>query len=64
VAEGERLFREIARQYPKSDTEPEAVYWARVSKDKAALDGSALAGSAREWSERYPESSGPNKALV
>ena len=63
-AESERLFREIAQQFPKSDAAPEALYWAGVSKYKASHDPAPLADAARQLKQRYPESSWAKKASV
>ena len=62
--EAEQLFREIARQYPKSDAAPEAVYWAGVSQYKVTHNPAPLAAAARELKERYPERSWAKKASV
>ena len=63
-AESERLFREVAQQFPKSDAAPEALYWAGVSKYKASHDPTPLADAARQLKQRYPESSWAKKASV
>lgn len=63
-AESERLYREVAQEFPKSESAPEALYWAGVSKYKASHDPAPLAETARALKERYPESSWTKKASV
>jgi len=63
-AEAERLYREIAEKYPKSEVAPAALYWAGVSKYKATNDPAPLKQADRELKERYPESSWTKKASV
>ena len=63
-AESERLYREIAQQFPKSESAPEALYWAGVSKYKASHDPVALKETAKAFSTRYKDSSWAKKASI
>jgi hypothetical protein len=60
----ERHFRAVARDYPESDSAPEAVYWAGVSKYKATQDPAALGETARQLGDRYSGSTWAKKASV
>jgi hypothetical protein len=63
-ATAERLFREATERYPQTDAAPEAIYWAGVSKYRAANDPGALKQTAAALSERYPASIWTKKAAV
>ena len=63
-SEAERRFRDVVNRYPKSEAAPEALYWAGVARYKASADPSALADTARQFQERYQESSWAKKASV
>ena len=63
-SEAERRFREVVDRFPNSDAAAEALYWAGVSRFKAANDGSALAETAREFTQKYQDSSWAKKASV
>ena len=60
----ERLFRETAGKYPRTDAAPEALYWAGVAKYRASNDPAALKETAVLISSQYPESSWAKKASV
>jgi hypothetical protein len=60
----ERLFREATERYPQTDAAPEAIYWAGVSKYRAANDPGALKQTAAALSEWYPASTWTKKAAV
>lgn len=62
--EAERRFREVVDTYPNSEAAPEALYWAGVSRYKTTGDGSTLAETARQFSERYVGTSWAKKASV
>jgi TolA-binding protein len=62
--EAERWFRDIVARYPSSDTAPEALYWAGVSKYKASNDPAPLKETAQAFESRYRESSWAKKASV
>jgi len=62
--EAERLYREVAEKYPKSEVAAEALYWAGVAKYKATNDPSPLKQADRDLKERYPDSSWAKKASV
>ena len=63
-AEAQERFRRIVQQFPKSDAAPEALYWAGVAKYKASGDAGALADTARQFKEKYPESVWAKKSSV
>ena len=63
-AEAERAFREVVDRHPQSDAAAEALYWAGVSKYKASGDASALADTARAFSERYTDSTWAKKSSI
>jgi len=60
----ERQFREIVERHPSSDAGAEALYWAGVSRYKGTGDAAALADTARDFSERFQETSWAKKASV
>jgi TolA-binding protein len=62
--EAERFFRSVVDKYPNTDAAPEALYWAGVSRYKAANDASALGETARAFSTRYTDTSWAKKASV
>jgi len=62
--EAERWFRDVVARYPDSDTAPEALYWAGVSKYKASNDPARLKETAKAFQSQYPESSWAKKASV
>jgi TolA-binding protein len=51
-------------KYRKTETAPEALYWAGVAHYKATGDASALADTSRQFRERYQDSSWAKKASV
>ena len=63
-AEAETSFRELVKQFPKSDPAPEALYWAGVAKYKGSGDASVLAETARLLEKQYPASTWAKKASV
>ena len=63
-ADAERRFREIVERFPSSDSAPEALYWAGVSRYKATNDAAALAQTAEAFTKRYQESTWAKKASV
>jgi Tetratricopeptide repeat/Thioredoxin-like domain len=62
--EAERRFREVVDRYPRTESAPEALYWAGVSRYKGKGDASALAETARAFSRHYQDSSWAKKASV
>jgi len=62
--EAERWFRAVLNEHPQTETAPEALYWAGVSRYKASGDASALADTAAQFSQRYRDSSWAKKASV
>ena len=63
-ADAERHYRAVVERYPQSDAAAEALYWAGVSKYKANGDASALADTARAFSERYTDTPWAKKSSV
>ena len=62
--EAERHFREVVDRYPESDTAPEALYWAGVSRYRATGDPSALAETAAAFGKQYTDSTWAKKASI
>lgn len=63
-ADAERWYREVVEKSPQTETAPEALYWAGVSKYKATNDAAALAETASQFANRYQTSSWAKKASV
>jgi TolA-binding protein len=63
-ADAERWYRDVVDKYPESETAPEALYWAGVSKYKGSDDPAALADTASRFANRYQTSSWAKKASV
>ena len=59
-----RWFQQVLDTYPTSDAAAEALYWTGVSRYKANNDASALAETARQFTERYQNSPWAKKASV
>jgi hypothetical protein len=62
--EAEKRFRNVAREYGRSAVAPEALYWAGVSKYKAANDAGALKETAEKLQSQYGDSVWTKKASV
>jgi hypothetical protein len=62
--EAEREFNKLVETRPDSDAAAEALYWAGVSRYKATNDATALRDTARQFRERYLDSSWAKKASV
>ena len=62
--DAESRFAQVVEQFPNADAAPEAQYWKGVSRYKATGDASALAATAREFAERYRDTSWAKKASV
>ncbi len=62
--DAERLFREAAERFPKSDAAAEAIYWAGVARYKRTGDASALHETGKILRERYPQSVWAKKGSV
>jgi hypothetical protein len=56
-SEAERWFRQIMDKYPNSDMAPEAMYWAGVSRYKASNDHNVLGETAKQFQNRYSNTS-------
>ena len=63
-ADAERRYRALVDRFPNTETAPEALYWAGVSKYKGTNDPTALRETARAFGERYQESSWAKKSSV
>ena len=63
-ADAEHRYRDIVEKYPDTETAPEALYWAGVSKYKNTNDPAALGDTARAFGERYQDSSWAKKSSV
>jgi hypothetical protein len=63
-ADAERRFREVLDRHAESEAAAEAQYWAGVSHYKATNDASALADTARAFTERYRDTPWAKKASV
>jgi hypothetical protein len=62
--EAERLYRQVVADYPATESAAEALYWAGVSRYKATNDGAALGETARQFRERYRDTTWAKKASV
>ncbi len=62
--DAEKRFRSVVDVYPKTETAPEALYWAGVSRYKGTNDPTALQDTAKAFNERYQESSWAKKSSV
>ena len=62
--EAERRFREVVDRFPNSESAPEALYWAGVSRYKGKGKAAALGQTAQAFSQRYQASSWAKKASV
>jgi len=62
--EAERRFRDIVQKFPKSDTAPEALYWAGVSRYKSTNDHHVLNDTAQRMTAQYPQTSWAKRASV
>ena len=62
--EAEQRFREVVDRFPKSESAPEALYWAGVSRYKGKGDAAALGQTAQAFRQHYQDSSWAKKASV
>jgi hypothetical protein len=62
--EAEEQFREVSRRYPNSEAAAEALYWSGVANYKATGNAGALQETAREFSNKYQQSSWAKRASV
>jgi len=62
--EAERRFRDIVQALPESDAAPEALYWAGVAKYKGSGNAAALNDTAKQFKQRYAQSTWAKKASV
>ena len=62
--EAERWFKQVLESHGQADAAAEALYWAGVSRYKATNDAAALAETARQFKERFRDTSWAKKASV
>lgn len=62
--DAERRFREVVANHANSESAPEALYWAGVSRYKGKGDAGALAETARAFTTKYSDSAWAKKASV
>jgi hypothetical protein len=62
--EAEKYFREVVERHRDSDSAPEALYWAGVSRYKGSNDAAALKQTADAFRSQYSDSSWAKKASV
>ena len=62
--QAERRFREVVTEHAQTETAPEALYWAGVSRYKGKGDANALAETANAFTTRYADSTWAKKASV
>ena len=63
-AEAERWYRQVVEKYPGTEAAPEALYWTGVARYKATGEAGALGKTAREFKQRYQDTSWAKKASV
>jgi phage terminase large subunit-like protein len=62
--QAEEWYTRVVQAYPETEAAPEALYWAGVSRYKATNDAGALQQTARNFQERYTDTSWAKKASV
>jgi hypothetical protein len=62
--EAERWSRQVVDDFPNTESAPEALYWAGVSKYKASGNPAPLAETAAQFANRYQDTSWAKKASV
>lgn len=62
--EAERHYRDVLEKYPNTESAPEAMYWAGVSRYKGTNDPYAPKETARAFPKRYKDTSWAKKASV
>ncbi len=63
-ADAEQRFTEVMKRHADSDAGAEAQYWAGVARYKATGDAAALSDTARQFQQRYTDTSWAKKASV
>ena len=63
-ADAEERFRKVVQDYPDTESAPEALYWAGVSRYKGSGDAAALAETAKGFRDRYQDTSWAKKSSV
>ncbi|MGH9340554.1 MAG: thioredoxin fold domain-containing protein, partial [Acidobacteriota bacterium] len=54
--DAEKRYKSIVERFPDSESAPEALYWAGVSRYKATNDASALQKTGEQFKSRYSNS--------
>lgn len=62
--EAERRFRDVVESYPDTEAAAEALYWAGVARYKTTGDVAALTDTARQFQQRYRDTSWAKKASI
>ena len=62
--EAGRWFGQIVEQFSEAEVAPEALYWIGVCRYKAANDHHALAETARQLTQQYPQSNWARRGSV
>jgi hypothetical protein len=62
--EAEERFRRVVQEYGETESAPEALYWAGVSRYKGSGDAAALAATAKGFRDRYQDTSWAKKSSV
>ena len=63
-ADAEERFRRVVQEYPDTESAPEGLYWAGVSRYKGSGDAAALAETAKGFRDRYQDTSWAKKSSV
>ena len=62
--QAERWARQVVDRFPNTESAPEALYWAGVSKYKATGDPTPLTETAAQFANQYQDTSWAKKASV
>ena len=60
----EERYRNILKDYSKTEAAPEALYWAGVAKYKASGDAASLKDTAEKFKKKYSKSTWAKKSSV
>ena len=63
-SDAERRYQDVLSKYPGTESAPEALYWAGVSRYKGTNDATALKETARAFTKRYRDTAWAKKASV
>jgi outer membrane protein assembly factor BamD (BamD/ComL family) len=61
-SEAERRYQDVLSKNPGTESAPEALYWAGVSRYKGTNDATALKETARAFTKRYRDTAWAKKA--